>query len=291
VSAPQANKSSFNSFYSFSEMHKMAKSKKRKKTRLSKIDMEKAVSLLNDPLFLYKACRRIGKLGVIGEQRNRVILALAGIARTFPKPPSVLIKGPTSSGKSTLVRAALQLFPPHCVVERAGLSEKALAHGKGSLANKILFIHEYRCGKAAQQLLRLLQSEGKIVHEFTTLGLGKRGTRTVQRVGSPVVITNTTPEVKVFEDDATRFLSSDVDASPSQNLAIVTARAQEPRSVNRKDLPIWQTAMSLLKYKKGDFEHPPKWLKYVAKHLPLDNVRVRRDWDRLLTFSSAIALC
>jgi hypothetical protein len=228
---------------------------------------------------------------VIGEKRNRVILTLAGIARTFPKPPSVLYRGPTSSGKSTLVKAALQLFPIDCVMERAGLSPKALAHGKGSLANKILFIHEYRCGKAAQQLLRLVQSEGKITHEFTTLGSGKRGTRTVQRVGTPVVVTTTTPEEKVFEDDATRFLTCDVDASRSQNLAIVTARALEPKSVNRDDLPIWQTAMSLLKYKKGDFEHPPKWLRYVARHLPLDDVRVRRDWDRFLTFCSAIALC
>jgi energy-coupling factor transporter ATP-binding protein EcfA2 len=269
----------------------MAKKKARKKTRLRKIDVEKATSLVNDPLFLYKASRRIGKLGVIGEKRNRLILALAGIARTFPKPPSVLIIGQTPSGKSTLVKAALQLFPPDCVVERAGLSAKALAHGKGSLADKILFIQEYRCGKAAGQLLRLLQSEGRITHEFTTLGLGKRGTKTVQRVGTPVVITTTTPDEKVFEDDSTRFLITEVDASRSQNLAIVTARALEPKSVDRKDLPIWQTAMSLLTYKKGDFEHPPKWLQYVAKHLPLDNVRVRRDWDRFLTFSSAIASC
>jgi hypothetical protein len=26
---------------------------------------------------------------------------------------------------------------------------------------------------------------------------------------------------------------------------------------------VWQTAMSALKYKKGDFEHPPKWLRYL----------------------------
>lgn len=145
----------------------MAAIKKRTKTRLRKVDREKANRLLNDPLFLYKACKKVGKLGIVGERRNILILLLAAIARVFPKPPSVLIKGPTSSGKSTVVKTTLQLFPPECILERAGLSRKALAHGKGSLAHKILFIHEYRCGRDAQQLLRLLQSEGRITHEFT----------------------------------------------------------------------------------------------------------------------------
>jgi hypothetical protein len=32
-------------------------------------------------------------------------------------------------------------------------------------------------------------------------------------------------------------------------------------------------------------------LEYGAKHLPLANVRERRDWERFLTFCKAIALC
>jgi hypothetical protein len=145
----------------------MAKKKARKKTRLSKTDMEKAISLLRNPLLLYLACKRVRELGIVGERRTILILLLAAIARVFPKPPSVLIKGPTSSGKSTIAKTTLLLFPPACVLERAGLSRRALAHGTGSLARKILFIAEYRCGKDAQQLLRLLQSEGRISHEFT----------------------------------------------------------------------------------------------------------------------------
>src|SRR5579863_4626813 len=147
-----------------------AKRKKsaRSKPKMSRALRAKAIRLLNDPLFLYKAVQQVKKLGVIGETRNLLILVLAGIARTLPKPPHVLIQGPASSGKTTLVKTTLQIFPPNCVVERAGLSAKALAHGKGSLAHKILFIQEYRCGKDAQQLLRVLQSEGRITHEFTT---------------------------------------------------------------------------------------------------------------------------
>jgi hypothetical protein len=200
----------------------------------------------------------------------------------------VLVKGPTSSGKSTLVECAIRLFPPSCIVERAGLSGKALVHGKGSLAGKILFLNEYRCGKDAQQFTRLIQSQGQIKHEYTTIRGGQRGTKTVQRVGMPVVLSTTTDE-KVFADDETRFLSVFVDESPEQNRRIVLARSRKPRKSDCVDLPLWQKAMSLVKYKKGDFEHPPKCLEYVAKNLPPDKVRVRRDWDRFLNFCSAVA--
>jgi hypothetical protein len=250
---------------------------------------KKAIRLLRDPRFFYMAGHKVSELGVVGEKRNRLILTLAGIARALPKTPSVLVKGPPSSGKSTLSETVVQLFPPDCVVKRAGLSGKALVHGEGSLAHKILFIHEYRCGKDAQQLLRLLQSEGRIAHEFTTVHGARRGTKTAERVGMPVVLSTTTEE-KVFPDDEARFLSLWVDDSPRQNLAILKARAKGPRVADSRDLPVWQTAMSLLKCKKGDFEHPPDWLQYVAEQLPRGSVGVRRDRDRFLALCSAVAL-
>lgn len=119
---------------------------------------------------------------------------------------------------------------------------------------------------------------------------GKRGTRVTQRVGIPVVITTTTDE-QVFADDETRFLFCYIDTSPGQSLAILRARAKVPKVIDRSDLPLWQGSMSSLKSGKHDFQHPPKWLDYVARHLPLEDVRVRRDWDRFLTFCCAIALC
>jgi hypothetical protein len=202
----------------------------------------------------------------------------------------VIVKGSTSSGKSTLVKHVIQLFPPHCVVERAGLSRRALAYGKGSLANKILFVNEYRCGKDSQLLLRLLQSEGQIKHESTTVRGSRRGTQTVQRVGTPVVLTTTTDD-KVFADDETRFLSLWVDESPVQTLAILTAQATGRKAVSLRDLPLWRAAMSLMTSRKGDFCNPPVWLQYVAHQLPLAKIRVRRDWSRFLSFCKAVAIC
>jgi len=251
---------------------------------------QQAEELVRDPRFLFLAGEKVGELGVAGEERNRLILILAGIGRTLPEPPSVIIKGSTSSGKSTLLKDCVQLFPPESVIERAGLSGKALAYRKESLADKILLINEYRCGKDAQLLLRLIQSDGGIKHEATTVQGSARTTTTVERNGTPVVLTTTTQD-RVFEDDETRFLSLSIDESQKQTLAILMAQATVRSKVDYQDLRVWRTAMSLVAWKEGDFEHPPVWLGYVAGKLPLSRVRVRRDWSRFLAFCKAIALC
>ncbi len=280
------NRFGFDGFDGFLGMEHMMQSKAKRQSTVE----AQALRLLNDPQFLYKAGQKIGDLGVVGEERNRLVIFLAGVSRTTPNPASVLVKGATSSGKTTLVKSPIRLFPADCVMERSGLSGKALAHGEGSLAGKILFIHEYRCGKDSQLLLRLIQSDGRIKHEFAIVSGADRSTRVVERVGMPVVLSTTT-QTKVFEDDETRFLSLWADESPEQNLAILIARAERAKLANDSDLPVWQMATSLLTYKSGDFEEPPSWLRYVAERLPLMKVRVRRDWDRFLSFCSAIALC
>jgi hypothetical protein len=251
---------------------------------------EKALRQVSDPLFLYKLGQRVGALGVVGEKRNRMILLLAGIGRTQATNASVIVKGSTSSGKSTLIKTVTQLFPRDCVIERASLSPKALAHGKGSLAGKIFLLREYRGGKDALLLLRLLQSEGQIEHEFSNIRGSKRSTETATRVGTPVVLTTTT-DSKVFDDDETRFLSVWADESPDQTLAIMVAKASGTPVVDERDLPVWRKALSLIVCKKGDFENPPAWLRYVPERMPLERVRVRRDWDRFLSLCKSVALC
>src|SRR5450755_1659685 len=132
--------------------------KKPKKNGNEPSDVELlALELLRNPKFLYLAGQQIGKLGIVGELDTRLILTVAGIARVLPQPPSVLLKGSSSSGKSTLLRDSVQLFPPDSIVRRDGFSKKALAYGGGSLAKKILLITELKCAADSSVLLRLLQ--------------------------------------------------------------------------------------------------------------------------------------
>jgi hypothetical protein len=245
----------------------------KKKTKRRKIDRE-ARKLFDCGKLLFNAGHAITGLGVIGEERNCLIITLAAITRAFQSPVSVLVKGAPSTGKSTLIKRCLELHPPEARIERASLSEKALVHTRESLAHRILYLSEYRGGKDSRLLMRLLQSEGAITHEYTTIKGTQRCTEVAATAGSPVIFS----------------LSIWVDETPAQTLAIVKAQVEPRQIANAPNLSRWHAVFSALLPSKADFSTPPKWLGYVAEQLPLQLVRVRRDWDRFLTLLRAVAL-
>ena len=249
---------------------------------------EQALALLRDPLFLFNAKEKVHELGVVGEDRNILALIVASITRQTPDPVSVIIQSPPSTGKSTLMKKVTELLPPECVIERAGLSKRALAFGKVSFTNKILFVNQYDGGKDAQLFIRLTQSGESVKHEYTTIAGRRRKTEVAERVGIPGVWT--TASIEIYQDDISRFLRLTTDNSRKQNLAICLSHALAPRTRETSDLPHWQAAMSKIAFKSGDFEAPSEFLSYVAKHLPLDNAGVRREWDRIMSCLRAVAL-
>src|SRR4051794_11073766 len=111
-----------------------------------------ALKRLKRPDFLASICSAVSDLGVVGEDKNALLLFIAGLTKALSNPVSVLVKGSSSSGKSNLVRNVLKLFPQDAVISRASLSKKAPAYGKGDLTGKIWYMAEHRGGKDAQLL-------------------------------------------------------------------------------------------------------------------------------------------
>jgi hypothetical protein len=250
---------------------------------------KQAVAILKDPQFLFHVGEKIGELGVIGEERNRLILFLAGLSSAFAQPVSILIKGTSSSGKSNLIKNVVKLFPPELLLVRASLSTKAPVHGQDSLKGKILYLLEHRGGKDAQYLLREQQSEGEIAHEYATVTGSRRGTEVARRTGAPVVLTSTT-KTQIFADDETRFASVWVDESAEQTLAVLKAAVRSEVSHSEPRLSDWHAAIRLLVRTPPVYAFP-WWFEDIASKLPAQQIRVRRDWQRFLTFCRAIALC
>jgi hypothetical protein len=250
-------------------------------------DKDVAQELINDPKFLFRLGKKIGELGVVHEKRNRLIVPLACLTTCVKNKVSLMLTGPSGCGKSTIPEVTLKLFPPEHVIKRVSFSQKALAYGEGSLGGKILYVAEYSGSKEAQHMLRVLQSEGQLSHEYTA---GKK-TEIAERLGSPVVLTTTTEET-IFEDDSTRFLAIRASESPNKILAVLkgaignsTVPAEEPAP------EVWQEAFRQLRLRAKKPFTFPDFLEFVAEELPRDDVRVQRDWKRCLAFLQAIALC
>jgi hypothetical protein len=251
-----------------------------------------ALALLRDPRFLYRVGQKLTEFGVIGEKRNGLIIFLACVTRVLLLCVSLILKGSSSGGKSSLLRSVLRLFEKDCVINVTSLSAKALAYGDGSLRGKILFIAEYTGGRDAAYLTRLLQSEGEIAHEYAYVSGRSRGTIIARRSGTPVVLTTTT-ERSVFLDDENRFASLSIDESGDLTRQIIRSRLQ-PAAGNGSNpstpIEVWQEATRILGQQTPRFEFP-QWFGVVADLIPVDHIRARRDIDRFRSLLEAVALC
>jgi hypothetical protein len=249
-----------------------------------------ALALIRDSQFLFRIGSKLSELGIVGERQNGLTLFLAAVTKDLDQPVSVLIKGPTSSGKNNQMREVISLLPPESVITRSSITAKALAYGPENLRGKVFYLYEYKGGRDAQLLTRLLQSEGSLEHEHTVVTGSERGTKLAQRRGAPVILSTTT-EDQVYADDETRFLSLRADESAELTRDVLRAKFRQGSNTPvQPPLQIWQEAFRLLAGDKPKFEHPD-WFSVLAESIPATDTRSRRDADRFLSLLKAVALC
>lgn len=260
----------------------------RKRGAKKQATTQAAMELLCGPGFFFRAGQKLQEMGVTGEKKNRLALLLAALTKDLESPVSVLMKGPTASGKNTAVAAVVSLMPPELVIRRASLTRKALAYGSEDLTGKVFYLYEYRGGHDAQYLTRELQSEGSLEHEHTVVAGNDRSTKVARRVGAPVFLSTTT-ETRVFAEDETRFLSLRVDESEDLTREVLRTKFQPtaPKQEQPK-LEVWRAAVRLLAADARAFRFP-EWFKCLAEKLPAAQTRARRDAGRFLSLLMAVA--
>ena len=113
--------------------------------------------------------------GVVGEDRLVQVVYLAVSSRFGDRPVSVVVKGPSSAGKSYTVERTLDYFPGSAFYLMTGMSEHALAYLEEPLAHRFLVLCEAAgmSGDTASYFLRSLLSEGFI--RYIVVEKGKEG--------------------------------------------------------------------------------------------------------------------
>jgi hypothetical protein len=82
--------------------------------------------------------------GFVGATSIPRLVFLAIYTRWFETPVSVIVQGPTGSGKTTAVERALEFVPTEAIFRANSLSPKALFYsGEDVVKNKILYTGEY----------------------------------------------------------------------------------------------------------------------------------------------------
>jgi hypothetical protein len=243
--------------------------------------------LVGDPDILARFATDLERAGFAGETREAQLLYLVASSRLLDKPISAAVKGPSSAGKSFLVKKVLELFPPAAFPSMTAMSPKALIYSKESLAHRVLVLYEADgMDSVAELILRSLLSEGHIVYDTVVAedGSAPAGKR-IEREGPTSFITTTT-RISLHRENETRFFSVTVSDAAEHTRAILHALASE--EAETIDCGRWHALQEFLAAGERvvtiPFAHP------LADLVDVHAVRLRRDFGALLALVRMHAL-
>ena len=147
-----------------------------------------------DPDLLVKIGQILDRT-IRGEKPNKLLLFLICLSSVTDNPLSGVVKGLSSSGKSTLVKSVLEIFRKvGDVMEFSRMTPAYLDNlakktdGKLNLQGKILFVEELR-GIQNAQAPKLLISEKRLL--LRTVDVNRESVE-LEVLGPPTIITTTT---------------------------------------------------------------------------------------------------
>jgi DNA primase catalytic core len=264
-----------------------------KEVVLSESEKAEALELLRDPQLLDRVVKDFERIGLCGEETNKLVGYLAAISRKMDEPLAVLIQSNSAAGKSVLMDAILEMAPPEDVERYTAMTGQSLYYmADSSLRHKILSIAEVMGAERAGYAIKMLQSEGKISIATTVKDPETGDLRTKKHeVEGPVAILLTTTEAQIDEELQNRAIVLTVNEDRAQTRAIHEAqrRAQTLQGMLRRQdrekvLRLHRNAQRLLK--------PLLVVNPFADKLTfLDTkLRTRRDHVKYLTLIRAIVL-
>ena len=188
-------------------------------TELRKKELLKLLQSKN----LYKKLNELtGKTGVVGEEKNRLIMWTVFTSRLTDKPLHIICLGATGTGKTYLQERISELIPKQHKVSFTASTENALYYvGKTDLKNKLVLIEDMDGAAGVLYVLRELQSKG-YVSKIVPMKDSKGNMKTILlEVEGPVCLSGTTTKERIYEDNANRCLLIYLDGSDRQQQNIM----------------------------------------------------------------------
>ncbi|MDP9480782.1 MAG: hypothetical protein M3R38_34820, partial [Actinomycetota bacterium] len=243
--------------------------------------------LAESPDILAEFVKDLERCRLVGETRNAKLLYLALTSRILEKIVSVAVKGPSSAGKSFLVKKVLGFFPESACWSFSGMSEKTLFYTEEPLSHRHLFFAEAAGvgGEFQDYIIRTLLSEGFLEYEFVEKTADGLRPRRIRKDGPTGFITTTTRS-SLFWENETRYLSLTVTDTRDQTRRVFRAISEE--SVEEPDLTRWRALQVWLEGSERRVSVP--YARELAEKMGDVAVRLRRDFSVILSLIRAHAL-
>ena len=210
--------------------------------------------------------------------------------RRFKRPVSMVIKGPSGSGKSFSLNTALKFVPSSSYEAFSGMSERAIIYSGLDLQNRHLVIGEAAglTNGPGRAFLRQLISEDSV--RYLTVQSTDKGVhgQELPPVKGPCGLIMTTTANGIHPEDESRMLSLNMVESSEQIKRALLAQAKGRREDQQPDLTRWHAFDELISANVAPVTIP--FAEELAKALPTTHFRVQRDFPQVLSLIQAHAL-
>jgi CTP-dependent riboflavin kinase len=187
-----------------------------KQHEMTNEEQRQAEKLLKGKDLVKITLKLISQSGLIGEQKNGLLLFFLYLSRITDEPLHAIIFGKSGSGKTYLQTKVSECLPEESVRTITSLSENTLYYSpKGFWEHKVLLIEDLEGVYNAFLPLREFMSKQSISKLTTDKDAKGNNVQKVLTVEGPVCVSGATTKENIYEDNANRSFLIHIDESAS----------------------------------------------------------------------------
>ncbi len=234
------------------------------------------------------------QLGYAGDLQPPMMAYLAITSRLLRRPLNMAFIAPSGAGKNHAIDTARKLIPDDAVVEYKASSERAMVYDDAIFTHRVVLFSEADSipedGPAASAVRSLASDQvmryDVVERDETT---GKWHTRHIVKPGPTSLMTTSTRSLAHQFD--TRLLEVTISDSEAQTRAVMAAHAAAvmPRLTAALDTAPFIALQQWIEL-AGFHEVMVPFADALVRMVPAKAVRMRRDFQQLLTFVQVVAL-
>lgn len=201
--------------YRLSQKAQIQAKNQTEKIQLNPQEKKEALALLSSPNLLRKTLTLIEESGLVGQQKNGMLLFLLYLSRLMDEPLHAIVLGKSGSGKTYLQTKIADCIPPEDLRVVTSLTENTLYYSpKGFWQHKVLMIEDLEGVYQAFFPLREMMSKQEISKFTTDKDSQGNNVQIHLKVEGPVCVSGATTKEWIYEDNANRSYLLLIDESP-----------------------------------------------------------------------------
>ncbi len=198
--------------YRLKQIEQERKALKPKQYQMTKEEENRAMKFLKAKGLVKNTLSSIEKSGLVGEQKNGLLLYFLYLSRLFDEPLHAIIFGKSGSGKTYLQTKISECLPEESVRTITSLTENTLYYSaKDFWKHKLLLIEDLEGVYNAFLPLREFMSKQSISKLTTDKDAKGNNVQKVLMVEGPICVSGATTQGNIYEDNANRSFLLHID--------------------------------------------------------------------------------